>query len=98
MEVECPPDVYSLRAMVHLMKPAPKRLHIVHRTVPAIDAELEDQETADYLRPNGQRIGCKDPMFSQPAVPQQRREGAHGKVEKGEGGALDAPGRNLRKH
>ena len=75
MEVERTPDIDPLGAVVHLMEPAPQERRVVHRSVPGIDARLQQQEAAGDLCPERQRIGGEQPVLPKPSVPEQRRVG-----------------------
>jgi hypothetical protein len=63
----------------------------VHRPVPGVDAELEREEAAGDLRPEGQSGGIEQPVGAERFVPEQGREGGDGEIgDRGERGP-DSP-------
>ncbi len=90
-EVEGAPDVDALGAVVHLVEPAPQRVNVVHRPVPGVDSQLQREEAADHLRPEGQSGGVEQPVGAERAVPDQRGEGRDGEIGEGRERRPDPP-------
>ena len=55
----------------------------MHRPVPGIDAQLQRQEAAGHLRPEGERGGVEQPVRAERAVPDQGREGRDREIGEG---------------
>ena len=66
-------------------------MHIVHRPVPGIDAQLERQEAARHLRPEGEGGGVEQAVGAERPVPEQGREGRDGEIGEGGKGGPEAP-------
>ena len=80
---------------INAKEPLPQEVDFVHRAVPDVDAELEDEEADDGPTDVAEPGRVDQPVLSKPAVPEQRRVGAHDDRGEEEEDALRAPARDL---
>jgi hypothetical protein len=72
-EVERPERVDPLGAVMHLVQAAPQPVRLVHRPVPGVDEELEEQHGGDGPDQRVHGVEVEEPVLRQALAPEERQ-------------------------